>query len=318
MSAVAKGWPRILVINRPGAAQRRDRLLEESGLAPRADEDRDEYPPAVGRGRANGNQRGLVRGINPLGWMADVMYVPDRENQSHGSSMGVNGTATPARTPPVSADALARRGNAQLQLARETADPSRYARAEAAFGQALRRDRRSVDATIGMATLALARHDFRAGLRYAQRARRLEPKLARPFSVLVDAQLELGRYEQAGHALQQMIDLQPNLASYARVSYFRELHGDLAGATRAMRLAVSAGAGAPENVAYVQTLLGDLQALRGRTSAARRAYAAALTGVKDYVPALASRAQLDAASGRLRAAIGAMRRSWRAGRCRST
>ena len=221
-----------------------------------------------------------------------------------GAFDALNGTATPARTPPVSADALTRRGNAELQLARETADPSRYARAEAAFGLALRRARRSVDATIGMATLALARHDFRAGLRYAQRARRLEPKLARPFSVLVDAQLELGRYEQAGRALQQMIDLQPNLASYARVSYFRELHGDLAGATRAMRLAVSAGAGAPENVAYVQTLLGDLQALRGRTTAARRAYAAALTAVRDYVPALASRAQLDAASGRLRAAIG--------------
>jgi len=220
-----------------------------------------------------------------------------------GAFDALNGTATPARTPPVSADALTRRGNAELQLARETADPSRYARAEAAFGQALRRDRRSVDATIGMATLALARHDFRAGLRYAQRARRLEPKLARPFSVLVDAQLELGRYQQAGRTLQQMIDLQPNLASYARVSYFRELHGDLAGATRAMRLAVSAGAGAPENVAYVQTLLGDLLALRGRTLAARRAYAAALASVDGYVPALASRAQLDAASGRLRAAI---------------
>ena len=216
----------------------------------------------------------------------------------------LDGTATPARTPPASAEALIRRGNAELQLARETADPSRYARAEAAFGQALRRDRRSVDATIGMATLALARHDFHAGLRYAQRARRLEPKLARPFSVLVDAQLELGRYQQAGRALQQMIDLQPNLASYARVSYFRELHGDLTGATRAMRLAVSAGAGAPENVAYVQTLLGDLLALRGRTLAARRAYAAALASVDGYVPALASRAQLDAASGRLRAAIG--------------
>lgn len=34
------------------------------------------------------NQKGLVRGINPIGWMADVMYVPDRENQSHGSSLG--------------------------------------------------------------------------------------------------------------------------------------------------------------------------------------------------------------------------------------
>ncbi|MEJ7784653.1 MAG: hypothetical protein WKF96_07605, partial [Solirubrobacteraceae bacterium] len=59
LAAIAKGWPRILVLNRPGGAQRRDRLLEESGLPPRADEDRDEYPPAVGRGRANGNQKGL-------------------------------------------------------------------------------------------------------------------------------------------------------------------------------------------------------------------------------------------------------------------
>ena len=88
LAAIAKGWPRILVLNRPGAAQRRDRLLDDSALASRADEDRDEYPPAVGRGRANGNQKGLVRGIKPLGWMADVKYVPDRENQSHGSSLG--------------------------------------------------------------------------------------------------------------------------------------------------------------------------------------------------------------------------------------
>jgi tetratricopeptide (TPR) repeat protein len=100
-----------------------------------------------------------------------------------------------------------------------------------------------------------------------------------------------------------MIDLRPNLASYARVSYFRELHGDLAGATRAMSLAVAAGGGVPENVAYVQTLLGDLQAMRGHGEAARRAYTAALAGVAGYVPALASRAQLDAATGRLQRAI---------------
>jgi hypothetical protein len=87
-AAIAKGWPRILVLNRPDADKRRDRLLEDSGLAPRPDEDRDEYPPAVGRGRANGTLKGLVRGTNPIGWMADVMYVPDRENQSHGSSLG--------------------------------------------------------------------------------------------------------------------------------------------------------------------------------------------------------------------------------------
>ncbi|MDP1857204.1 MAG: hypothetical protein Q8K82_00955 [Gemmatimonadaceae bacterium] len=43
---------------------------------------------AVGRGRANGKSRGLVRGINPIGWMADVEYVPSGENRSHGSSLG--------------------------------------------------------------------------------------------------------------------------------------------------------------------------------------------------------------------------------------
>lgn len=84
--AVAKGWPRIMVVNRKGTDARRDRLLE--GIPTKAGFDRDEYPAAVGRGRANGKQRGLVRGTNPIGWMADVEYVPSSENRSHGSSLG--------------------------------------------------------------------------------------------------------------------------------------------------------------------------------------------------------------------------------------
>ena len=86
VAAVAKGWPRVMVLNRPGSDQRRDRLLED--IPTKAGFDRDEYPAAVGRGRANGKQRGLVRGINPIGWMADVMYVRSSENRSHGSSLG--------------------------------------------------------------------------------------------------------------------------------------------------------------------------------------------------------------------------------------
>ena len=87
-AAIARGWPRVMVLNRPGADERRERLLEESALATRAGFDRDEYPAAVGRGRANGRQRGLVRGRNPIGWMADVAYVPSAENRSHGSALG--------------------------------------------------------------------------------------------------------------------------------------------------------------------------------------------------------------------------------------
>jgi hypothetical protein len=83
LQAVGLGWPRILVINRPNADRRRDRLLHD--IETQAGFDRDEYPPAVGRGRGS---KSLTRGINPIGWMADVMYVESRENQAHGSSLG--------------------------------------------------------------------------------------------------------------------------------------------------------------------------------------------------------------------------------------
>ncbi len=82
LAAIKAGWPSILVLNRPGADDRRRRLLED--VPTRAGYDRDEYPPAVGRGRG----KGLVRGKDPRGWMADVDYVPSAENRSHGSSLG--------------------------------------------------------------------------------------------------------------------------------------------------------------------------------------------------------------------------------------
>jgi hypothetical protein len=86
IAAVRRGWPRVMVLNRKGADDRRERLLEDVPTLPGFD--RDEYPAAVGRGKPNGDLRGLVRGINPVGWMADVAYVPSSENRSHGSSLG--------------------------------------------------------------------------------------------------------------------------------------------------------------------------------------------------------------------------------------
>jgi tetratricopeptide (TPR) repeat protein len=194
-------------------------------------------------------------------------------------------------------------GEAYLQRSRETGDPTFYSRAEGVLRRALARDPRDAAALTGMGALAAARHDFRTALDYGQRARRLAPQATRPYGVVVDALVELGRYDEAAAALQRMVDLKPDLASYARVSYFRELEGDLDGAVEAMRLAASASGGASENVAYVQTLLGNLEQARGRHEAARRAYALALDRFPGYVPAEVGRAQLAAAKGRLGAAI---------------
>jgi tetratricopeptide (TPR) repeat protein len=204
---------------------------------------------------------------------------------------------------PKSVDLYTELGNVYLQKVRETGDASFYARAQTAFEQGYERNPHDAGTLTGMGALALARHDFRAGLRYGMRAHAEAPEVVRPYGVIVDAQIELGRYDDAQQTLQRMVDLKPNLSSYARVSYFRELHGDLNGAAGAMQLAVSAGGDAAENIAYVQTLLGNLEFDRGRLGAARRAYRLALARFPKYVAADAGLARVEAARGELPAAI---------------
>jgi tetratricopeptide (TPR) repeat protein len=199
------------------------------------------------------------------------------------------------RTHPKDSRGYGFLADAYLQKVRETGDASYYTRAGAVLATALRLNPRDPAAVTSSGTLALARHDFRAGLRYGDEARRLAPYVVKPLGVVVDAEVELGRYAEAGRTLRLMVDAQPNLASYARVSYWRELHGDLPGAIRAMRLAVSAGGDAPENVAYVQTLLGNLYFTVGRLDAAREAYRTALARFPGYVPAGAGLAAVEAA-----------------------
>jgi tetratricopeptide (TPR) repeat protein len=192
---------------------------------------------------------------------------------------------------------------AYLQRARETGDPSWYGRADGLVAKMRRLVPADATVLATAGTLALARHDFRGALRDGLAARRAAPDSTVHGAVLADAYIELGRYEDAARTLQRMVDVKPTLAAYARVSYLRELLGDLPGAVEAMRLAVAAGSGAAENVAYVGTLLGDLELRRGRRVAAERAYREALAVFPGHAPAEAGLARVDAAAGRLQPAI---------------
>jgi tetratricopeptide (TPR) repeat protein len=207
------------------------------------------------------------------------------------------------KADPADAEGYALLGDAYYQRARETGDATYYSRADASYDAALSRSPDDLTATIGKGTLALARHDFRAGLDLALRARRVAPDLVRPYTVLADAQVELGRYAAAAKSLERMAALKPTLATYSRISYYRELGGDLDGAVRAMGLAVSAGGGSAEGTAYVQSLVGNLQLDRGRYGAAERAYREALAGDPSYPAAQAGLARLDAGRGRFAPAI---------------
>jgi tetratricopeptide (TPR) repeat protein len=194
------------------------------------------------------------------------------------------------------------------EQARETGDADGLSRAARLLDRALALAPGDPGALTERAALALTRHDFRAGLRDARLARALAPDVNKPFGVLVDALVELGRYREAGRALQAMVDRRPDLAAYARVSYFRELHGDLDGAIAAMRMAAGAGGEVPESDAYLRTLIGGLELQRGRVSAARREYRRALFSVPEYPAAQAGLARVDVARGDMPAAIARLRR----------
>lgn len=55
-----------------------------------------------------------------------------------------------------------------------------------------------------------------------------------------------------------MINIRPDLGSYSRVSYVRELKGDIQGAIDAMKSAVTAGSPVTENTAWCRIQLGNL------------------------------------------------------------
>ena len=232
-----------------------------------------------------------------------------REGELPGATTAqrIEGLQAQVREAPSDPDGYAQLGLAYLQQVRETGDPTLYPRAQGTFEQALRLDPRNFTATSGLGALALARHDFSRGLALGERAARINPEVARNYGVIADAQIELGRYAAAERTLQHYVDVKPELSSYSRVSYFRELHGDLPGALAAMRLAVSAGGGTAENVGYVQSLVGKLRFDGGAYAAAERAYRAALATDPGFPAAVAGLARVEAARGDYDTATGRLR-----------
>jgi tetratricopeptide (TPR) repeat protein len=198
-------------------------------------------------------------------------------------------------------------GNALYQRARETGDGAFLDRAGRAFESALAADPKDYNALAGQATAALSRHQFADGYELARQAHRLAPGVVAPYAAYVDGLIETGRYGGAERALNRMLTLKPSLASYSRASYFSELHGDFEGAARALRLAISAGSGTVEGTAYIRSLYGDFQAMRGHYGAAASSYREALGVDPEFGNALRGLALLDAGRGELGAAIIALR-----------
>ena len=188
-------------------------------------------------------------------------------------------------------------GAAYLQKVRETGDPIYYSKTEKALGRALDLQPDDFAAMIQMGALSLARHQFREALDWGEKARAISPGTALIYGVIGDAQTELGQYDAALKTFQTMVDLRPDLSSYSRASYMRELRGDVDGAIEAMQRAVQAGGPNAENTNWTRVQLGNLYFNSGDLAEAEAQYNQALVLYPGYIHAIASLARVHAARG---------------------
>lgn len=190
-------------------------------------------------------------------------------------------------------------GSAYLDEAVATANPDYYSKAEGALQQSLDIRPDGNDAAMtGQAALEASRHDFTKALELARAAQRINPYSAANQGVLVDALVELGRYDDAEVELQRMMDLKPSVPALTRVSYFRELHGDTKGADQAL---VQAEAFAFRSVdsAFILRYRGELALSTGDVPTALDHFDAALEAAPRDPALLGARARARVAAGQL-------------------
>ncbi len=198
----------------------------------------------------------------------------------------------------------ARLGMLYLEQARTTADSTWYAKAQEAFDRSLQvRPQDNEDALTGLASLHAAQHEFARAEQLARRALAVDDFDATAYGVLHDALTELGRYDEAVQALQRMADIDPGFAALTRVSYARELRGDVAGARAAMQQALDVSGSAGE-AGFALQYLGELAwAYGGDVAAAEGFWRRGLARDPTSLALQAALARAAAAQGRTEQAL---------------
>lgn len=159
----------------------------------------------------------------------------------------------------------------------------------------LKADPQNFEALCCQASLSLTQHHFSQGLALAQQAQQLNPQSGYVYGLLTDANVELGHYDEAVKMADKMNQVRPDLAAYARVSYLREIYGDLPGAIQAMDMAVKAGYTGLEQTEWSRVALGHLHEVSGHLDQAAGYYQQALVLRPNYAYALAGLARVAAA-----------------------
>lgn len=183
-----------------------------------------------------------------------------------------------------------------IQEARSTGNYGYYDKAALNYvNKVLGQDSTNFDALTLKSLLYLSQHHFADGLAIARKANTINPYNAFVYGLATDGNVETGNYDSAVATAQRMVDLRPDIRSYSRVSYLREIYGDYPGAIDAMDQAVNAGAPGDESTEWARIQLGHLYENTGDLKSAELQYSIALERRTDYPYAIAGLARLAAA-----------------------
>lgn len=208
----------------------------------------------------------------------------------------IEGLLAKLRTNPDDHKSRLLLAQAYMQEARVTGDHSYYdGAAMQLLEEVLQAEPENFEALCCKASLCLTQHHFAQGLGIAEQARKLNPNSGFVYGLLTDANVEMGHYEEAVKMADKMNALRPDLAAYARVSYLREIYGNLPGAIEAMELAANAGYTGLEQTEWTRVALGHLYEVSGDTAHARAYYQMALIARPGYAYALAGLGRMAAA-----------------------
>jgi FimV-like protein len=183
-----------------------------------------------------------------------------------------------------------------IQEARVTGNSTYYNIAALRYLDAvLEQDAQNIEALSLKALVNLSQHHFSEALVLAEQAQKAAPYNAFVYGLLIDGNVEMGNYEAAVAAAEKMIELRPDIRSYSRIGYLREIHGDLPGAIEAMERAVKAGGVGDEPTSWVRVQLGRLYEQAGDLPRAEMHYNIALDQRPGYAYALAGMGRIHRA-----------------------
>ena len=182
-----------------------------------------------------------------------------------------------------------------IQEARVTGNHMYYDVAAMKYvNEVLAKEPANFEGLIYQALIYLSQHHFAEGLAIAEKARVANPDNAFIYGILTDANVELGNYKKAIAEADKMVSIRPDIRSYSRISYLREIHGDIPGAIEAMELAVDAGAPGDESTEWCRVQLGRLFEYEGDLQKAEECYNNSIQNRKQYGYAFAGLGRLAA------------------------